>query len=232
VTARDLAAWAADAFASYDLATTHRIATEVTGAGPLPDYVSARVDPVSGVVVVPRPVGVVTAPRATGEVVRLALLTRNALLVTDAAAADRVRDLAALAEKAGAPAGVLQLADLTGSGPEPEAPEIVLVAAGLDLPGISFTGPGHAVRAARAALRETGSDRIRVHASDPGVALHIAAALPVARVAIGDGEMPPPSPDGMLTWVRVGLDRLPDDQPSASPGGPVPAYPRASNEAP
>ena len=37
MSARDLARWAAAAFASYDLATTHRIVAETLGPGPLPD---------------------------------------------------------------------------------------------------------------------------------------------------------------------------------------------------
>jgi hypothetical protein len=89
---------------------------------------------------------------------------------------------------------------------------------------------GQAVRAARALLREAGGDRIRVYSPDPGAALRVAAALPVARVAVGDGEIPPPAPDGLLTWVRIGTDWLPAEQPWAPPGAAVPAYPRAAND--
>jgi len=245
VTAGELAAWAADAFARYDLAATHRIVTAATGAGPLPDYVSARLDPATGTVALPRPAGVVLARGENlDEVIRLALLTRNALLA-DTPQADRVRRAAALAEEAGAPVGVLQpvdgpaAADVVIDVP-PTAPVIVIADAGAH---VATTGPdavvltvgdgyadlGQAVRAARALLRETGGDRLRVHSPDPAVPARIAAALPVTRVAVGDGEMPPPAPDGLLSWIRIGARVLPPPRPRAAPAA-VPPYPRASND--
>src|SRR4051794_38661068 len=138
VTALDLARWAADAYGQFDAAAVHRVVTAVTGPGRLPDYVSARVDPFTGTVALPRPVGVGLArvlPDAAGstapvdEAARRVLPTRNALLVEAvppaataadgdllvgawrAAVADRVAHLADLATAAGAPAGLLQLAD-------------------------------------------------------------------------------------------------------------------------
>ena len=269
MTARDLAGWAADAFAGYDLAATHRIVTATTGPGPLPDYVSARFDTFTGTVGLPRPVGVVLArvsPDALGgtapvdEVVRRVLLTRNALLVEavppgstpdDAwhtAVAGRVRHLAFLAESAGAPAGVLQMLDAPGPvdavlAPAADTPVVVIVDEGahvtVDEPGsvvvavgAGYTDLGHAVRAARGILRETGGDRVRVHSGDPGSPLRIAAGLPVTRVAVGDLEMPPSTPDGLLTWTRISVDRHTAGQPWVSPGAPVPPYPRASNDTP
>lgn len=230
MTARDLAAWAADAFAGYDVAATHRIVTAATGPGPLPDYVSARLDPVTGAVALPRPVGVVLARVSADtldEVVRRVLLTRNALLVEGADVAGRLPELAARAEAAGAPAGVLQMLD--GPGPVDfvldavaEAPVVVIVDGG-DL--------SHAIRVARGVLRETGGDRVRVHSADPGAALRVAAALPVTRVAVGDQEMPPAPPDGLVTWTRISGADI-DRQPWETPREPVPAYPYASNEAP
>jgi acyl-CoA reductase-like NAD-dependent aldehyde dehydrogenase len=231
VTARDLAAWAADAFAGYDVAATHRIVTAATGPGPRPDYVSARVDEFTGTVVLPRPVGVVLArvsAETLDEVVRRVLLTRNALLISSADdVTGRVAHMAARAGEAGAPAGLLQMLD--GPGPVDfvldavaEAPVVVIVDGG-DL--------AHAIRLARTVLRETGGDRVRVHSADPGAALRVAAALPVSRVAVGDQEMPPAPPDGLVTWTRIsaaGIDR----QPWETPRVPVPAYPYASNEAP
>jgi hypothetical protein len=245
VSARDLAGWAADAFAMYDLAATHRIVTAVTGPGPLPDYVSARIDTFTGLVGLPRPVGVVLArvsPGRLDEAVRLALLTRNALLVeTDSA--ERVRHLASLAEKAGAPAGVLQMLDGPAEAdavlePAADAPVVVIVDVGSRVTvaepgaiilavGAGYADLGHAVRAARGILRETGGDRIRVYSDDP---LCIAAALPAVRVAIGDRAMPPPSADGLIDWTRISLDGPVARQPWVSPGAPVPAYPHASNE--
>ena len=274
MTACDLARWAADAFAGYDLAGTHRIVAATTGPGPLPDYVSARVDTATGTVGLPRPVGVVlarVAPGAPGgaapvdEVVRRVLLTRNALLVeavpaapaTDGtdpagewrtAVAGRVRHLAFLAEDAGAPAGVLQMYD--GSGPVDlvlapaiDAPVVVIVDAGarvgVEEPGAvvltvgaGYTDLGHALRAARGILRESGGDRVRVHSDNPDGPLRVAAALPVTRVAVGDLDMPPSIPDHLVTWTRISGDRHTVRQPWVSPGGPVPAYPRASNESP
>jgi hypothetical protein len=97
---------------------------------------------------------------------------------------------------------------------------------------ITYADLRPALRAARAALRESGGGRIRVHSPDPGVPVRVAAALPVTRVAVGDGPMPPPAPDGLLTWTRIGTDRLPERAPWAAPGVPVPAYPHASNEVP
>jgi len=275
MTARELAAWAADAFAGYDVATTHRIVAAVTGPGPLPDYVSARVDTFTGTVALPRPVGVVLArvsPDARGstapvdEVVRRALLTRNALLVEAVppgstaadgelaaeawrtAVAGRVRQLASLAEGAGAPAGVLQLLDEPGPvdvvlAPVHDAPVVVIVDEGahatVEEPdavvlavGAGCADLGHAIRTARGILRETRGDRIRVHSPDPDVPLRVAAALPVTRVAVGDLAMPPSTPDGLLTWTRIGVDRLTARQPWVRAGTPVPAYPRASNESP
>jgi hypothetical protein len=245
MSARDLAGWAADAFATYDLATTHRIVTATTGPGPLPDYVSARVDPGAGTIGLPRPVGVILArvsPGRIDEVVRAALLTRNALLV-EAEDADRVRHLAARAEKAGAPAGVLQMLDGPAEvdavlEPVPDAPVVVIVDEGrrvtVDEPGAvvlavgaGYADLGHAIRAARGILRETGGDRIRVYSDDP---LRVAAALPVARVAVGDLEMPPPPADGLITWTRISVDGPVARQPWVTPGAPVPAYPRASNQ--
>jgi hypothetical protein len=44
--------------------------------------------------------------------------------------------------------------------------------------------------------------------------------------------MPPPATDGLVTWTRISIDRYAGQQPWVSPGAPVPAYPRASNEAP
>lgn len=265
MTARDLAGWAADAFAGYDLAATHRIVTAATGPGPLPDYVSARVDTFTGTVGLPRPVGVVLArvsPDTHGstapvdEVVRRVLLTRNALLVEAVPAADawqtsvadRVRHLASLAEAAGAPAGVLQMLDASGEvdavlDPVVDSPVVVIVDEGEDVTvnepdavviavGAGYADLGHAVRAARRILRETGGDRIRVHSGNPDGPLRVAAALPVTRVAVGDLEMPPPTPDGLVTWTRISVDRPLARQPWVSPGAPVPAYPRASNESP
>jgi hypothetical protein len=319
MTAMDLARWAADAFAGYDVAATHRIVTAATGPGPLPDHVSARVDAFTGTVGLPRPVGVVLArvsPDALGStapvdaVVRRVLLTRNALLVEavppgstaadgdldawHAAVAIRVRHLASLAEGAGAPAGVLQMLDEPGTvdlvlDPVAGAPVVVIVDEGAHatpaaepfrrsraLPLASAAEPfsrrralpraegpwergfspwergfggepdaivltvgaggctdlGHAVRTARGVLRETGGDRVRVYTGDPDVPLRIAAALPVTRVAVGDLEMPPPPPDGLLTWTRISVDRPAGRQPWVSPGAPVPVYPRASNESP
>lgn len=243
MSARDLAGWAADAFAGYDLAATHRIVTATTGPGPLPDYVSARVDAFTGTVGLPRPVGVVLArvgPDARGldEVVRRALLTRNALLVEapDAAVADRVRRLATLAEGAGAPAGVLQVLDGPAEvdavlDPVADAPEVVIAGEGghVTVDGVGYPGLEQAVRAVRAKLRETGGDRIRVRSGD---ALLIAAALPVARVAVGDLEMPPPPADGLVTWTRISAGLPEVRQPWVTPGAPVPAYPYASNESP
>jgi hypothetical protein len=262
VSARDLAGWAADAFAGYDLAATHRIVTAATGPGPLPDYVSARVDSFTGTVGLPRPVGVVLArvsPDALGsttpvdEAVRRVLLTRNALLVEavpaadawELAVADRVRHLAALAEAAGAPAGVLQMLDAPAEvdavlAPAADAPVVVIVDAGSQVTvvepgaivhavGAGYADLGHAIRAARGVLRETGGDRVRVYSEDP---LRIAAALQATRVAVGDLEMPPPAPDGLLTWTRIGVARPLARQPWVSPDAPVPAYPRASNESP
>jgi hypothetical protein len=260
VTARDLAGWAADAFAGYDLAATHRIVTAATGPGPLPDHVSARVDPVSRTVGLPRPVGVVLArvsPDADGgtasvdEVVRRVLLTRNALLVEavppepaawPAAVAARVRQLASLAEAAGAPAGVLQMLDAPGPvdlvlDPVTDAPLVVIVdddrkvtvaepGAVVLTVGAGYADLGHAIRAARGLLRQSGGDRVRVYCGDP---LRVAAALPVTRVATGDLEMPPPAPDGLVTWTRISVEDYAGRQPWAAPGEPVPAYPRASN---
>ncbi|GIF23060.1 hypothetical protein BJ973_000581 [Actinoplanes tereljensis] len=242
MSARDLAGWAADAFATYDLATTHRIVIAVTGPGPLPDYVSARVDPLTGTVGLPRPVGVVLAREPLDELVRLALLTRNALLV-ETGDPERVRHLAALAEKAGAPAGVVQLLDGPAEvdavlEPPADAPVVVIADHGSPVTvaepeavvlavGDGYADLGHAIRAARGILRETGGDRIRVYAGDP---LRIAAALPAVRVAVGDGEMPPPPADGLIVWTRIGLDGPVARQPWAAPGAPVPAYPRAANE--
>jgi hypothetical protein len=237
VTARGLAGWAADAFAGYDLAATHRIVTAATGPGPLPDYVSARVDPFTGLVGLPRPVGVVLArvsPATVDAVVRRVLLTRNALLVEGDGVADRVRGLADLAESAGAPAGVLQMLDGPAEvdvvlDPVPDAPVVVIVDEGsrVTVDGTEYTGIAHAIRVARSILRETGGNQLRIHSADP---LRIAAALPVARVAVGDHDMPPPAPDALLSWTRIGVDRPVERQPWVSPGAPVPAYPRASNE--
>jgi len=249
MTARDLAAWAADAFARYDLAATHRIVTAATGPGPLPDYVSARLDPATGTLVLPRPAGVVLARGGNGEtireVVRLALLTRNAVLA-ETPQADRVRAMAALAERAGAPAGVLQVLDVPGpvdavAEAAPAVPVVVIADRGAPVVaaepdavvlavGAGCTDLDHAVRAARALLRESGGDRIRVYSDDPAVPLRIAAALRVTRVAVGDGEMPPPSPDGLLTWVRIGTGRLAPAPPWPPAGATVPAYPRASHD--
>jgi hypothetical protein len=244
VTARDLAAWAADAFAGYDVAATHRIVTAVCGPGPLPDYVSARVDPVTGLVALPRPVGVVRAcgVRAGGlvAVVRQTLLTRNALIASgDISEMSGVGELARRAESAGAPSGVLQVADGDGRGdfvlePAADGPVVVIVdgEAGLIDPGATVIDAhgdlGRAVRAARAVLRETGGDRVRVHSADPGAVLRVAAALPVTRVAAGDEEMPPPPLDRLVTWTRISGAAL-TTQPWATPRGPVPAYPYASN---
>jgi hypothetical protein len=276
VSARDLARWAADAFAGYDLAATHRIVTAATGPGPLPDHVSARADPFTGLVGLPRPVGVVLARVSAGgdaavdEVVRRVLLTRNALLVevvpaevvpvevvpveaeagAGSAVAERVRHLASLAEAAGAPAGVLQVLDRqlldapaevdAVLAPVADAPVVVIVDEGeqitVDDPGAVVLAVGAgcadlgaAVRAARGILRETGGDRIRVYSADP---LRVAAALPVTRVAVGDLEMPPPPPGGLLTWTWIGTGRPIARQPWVAPRAPVPAYPHASNESP
>jgi hypothetical protein len=246
VSAYDLARWAAGAFAGYDLAATHRIVTAVTGPGPLPDWVSARADPYTGEVALPRPVGVVSArvtPESLGEVVRMVLLTRNALLVEGA----DVADLARRAEAAGAPAGVLQPADDAlpagvvldvPSG----APVVVIVDAGA-VPivvepgavvltvGAGYRDLAHALRAARSILRESGGDRVRLHSTDPDGPLRVAAALPVRRVAAGDGEMPPPAPDGLITWTRISGGVPLARQPWTAPATAVPAYPYASNEA-
>ncbi len=246
MSAYDLARWAADAFAGYDLAATHRIVTAATGPGPLPDYVSARADPYTGGVALPRPVGVVSArvtPDRLDEVVRRVLLTRNALLVDGADVAPQARR----AEAAGAPAGVLQ----TVGGPAPGAfpldppdgsPVVVIVdagaVAGLIDPGAvvltvgaGYRDLGHALRAARGVLRETGGDRVRIHSADPDGPLRVAAALPVSRVAAGDGDMPPAAPDGLITWTRIGGGVPLARQPWVAPATPVPAYPYASNEA-
>jgi hypothetical protein len=247
MSAYDLARWAADAFARYDVAATHRIVTAATGPGPLPDWVSARTDPATGDVLLPRPVGVVVAAGdGLDEVVRRVLLTRNALLV-DIADGDRVRLLGKRAEAAGAPAGVVQVLDgpapaATVLSPPPAGPVVVIVdgaePAGVTDPdavvltvGAGYRDLGQAVRAARGILRETGGDRVRVYAADPGAALRVAAALPVSRVASGDAELPPPGPDGLVTWTRIRGGAV-GDQPWAAPAGPVPPYPRASNERP
>ena len=269
MTARDLAGWAADAFAGYDLAATRRIVTAATGSGPLPDYVSARVDTFTGTLGLPRPVGVVLArvsPDALGgtapvdEVVRRALLTRNALLVEavapesaagdawQAAVSGRVQRLASLAEDAGAPAGVLQMLDEPGPvdavlDPAADAPVVVIVDEGaqvaVDEPGAvviavgaGYADLGHALRAARGILRETGGDRVRIHSSDPDSPLRVAAALPATRVAVGDQPMPPSAPDALLTWTRISAGSHAGGQPWATPGASVPPYPRASNETP
>ena len=246
MTARDLAAWAADAFARYDLAATHRIVTAATGPGPLPDYVSARPDPATGTVALPRPAGVVLARGDDLDAaIRLGLLTRNALLV-DTADDARVREAATRAEKAGAPAGVLQLLDEPGPvdavlDAPPDAPVVVIADEGAPVTtaepgavvlavGAGYRDLAHAVRAARAVLRESGGDRVRVHSADPAVPARVAAALPVTRVAVGDGEMPPPSPGSLLTWVRIGALALPEAQPWTAPGAAVPPYPRAAND--
>src|SRR6185369_16917621 len=90
VTALDLARWAADAYGQFDTAAVRRVVAAATGPGRLPDYVSARVDPFTGAVALPRPVGVVLArvlPDAAGSIApvddaaRRVLSTRNALLV-------------------------------------------------------------------------------------------------------------------------------------------------------
>jgi hypothetical protein len=243
VTARDLAAWAADAFARYDLATTHRIVTAVTGPGPLPDYVSARLDPATGTVALPRPAGVVLARGDDLDaVIRLGLLTRNALLV-DTPDDARVHDAAARAEKAGAPAGVLQLLDEREAVADavldlpPAAPVVVIADEGVpitraepDAVVLAHADLERSVRAARSLLRESGGDRIRLYLADPGDALRVAAALPVTRVAISDGEMPPPPPGDLLMWVRIGASALPEEQPWTAPGIAVPPYPRATHD--
>jgi hypothetical protein len=246
VSAYDLARWAADAFAGYDLAATHRIVTAATGPGPLPHWVSARADPYTGQVALPRPVGVVSArvtPESVHEVVRRVLLTRNALLVEGA----DVAPLAQRAEAAGAPAGVLQTAGVPGPadavlGPPADAPVVVIVdagaVAGVIDPGavVLAVGDGyrdlaHVLRAARGVLRETGGDRVRIHSADPDGPLRVAAALPVSRLAAGDGDMPPAAPDGLVTWTRIGGGVPLARQPWVAPAGPVPVYPYASNEA-
>jgi hypothetical protein len=185
----------------------------------------------------PRPVGVVLArlsPATVDEAVRRVLLTRNALLAEGDGVSDRVRELAALAEAAGAPAGVLQVLDVPSEvdavlAPAVDAPVVVIVDEGarVTVDGTGYHDVGQAIRAARGILRESGGDRIRVYSPDP---LRIAAALPATRVAVGDQDMPPPGPDFLLTWTRIGVDQPIERQPWVSPGAPVPAYPRASNE--
>jgi hypothetical protein len=233
VTARDLAGWAADAFAGYDLAATHRIVTAATGPGPLPDYVSARVDTFTGTLGLPRPVGVVLArvsPDALGgtarvdEAARRALLTRNALLVEAvppgpatgdawrAAVSDRVRHLAYLAEAAGAPAGVLQMLDEPGPvdavlDPVADAPVVVIVDEG-----------------AQVTVDEPGAVVIAVGAGFADLAHAVRAARGVLRETGGDrvrvhsGDSDGPlRVAAALPATRVAVGAV--DMPPAAPDG-------------
>jgi len=96
------------------------------------------------------------------------------------------------------------------------------------------------IRAARAVVRIGGPAHAAVvHSENPGVVADFAAHLPVRQVAVNaggnslDAEL---SPHQLLTWTRIAyaadapMPSFADVSPWRSPTGPVPAYPRASND--
>jgi acyl-CoA reductase-like NAD-dependent aldehyde dehydrogenase len=118
------------------------------------DYVTPRIDPAAKIVEIPRPAGVVLAltpstnPVATVFVkTLLALMTRSAVVISPhplarECSADAARTLAAAAEAAGAPDGVIQVVD------EPSVPLINALMADERTNVIVATGGTAVVRAA------------------------------------------------------------------------------------
>jgi len=118
------------------------------------DYVTPRIDPAAKIVEIPRPAGVVLAltpstnPVATVFVkALLALMTRSAVVISPhplarECSADAARTLAAAAEAAGAPDGVIQVVD------EPSVPLINALMADERTSVIVATGGTAVVRAA------------------------------------------------------------------------------------
>jgi acyl-CoA reductase-like NAD-dependent aldehyde dehydrogenase len=118
------------------------------------DYVTPRIDPAAKIVEIPRPAGVVLAltpstnPVATVFVkALLALMTRSAVVISPhplarECSADAARTLAAAAEAAGAPDGVIQVVD------EPSVPLINALMADERTNVIVATGGTAVVRAA------------------------------------------------------------------------------------
>ena len=118
------------------------------------DYVTPRIDPAAKIVEIPRPAGVVLAltpstnPVATVFVkALLALMTRSAVVISPhplarECSADAARTLAAAAEAAGAPDGVIQVVD------QPSVPLINALMADERTSVIVATGGTAVVRAA------------------------------------------------------------------------------------
>lgn len=104
------------------------------------------------------------------------------------------------------------------------------------------------IRAAQAVVRIGAAGRCAaVHSQNPSVVLDFAARVPVSHVSVNTGSNPGTghrplgadlAPEHLITWVRIGSAGgavLPTGDftsvtPWAAPAGPVPEYPRASND--
>jgi acetaldehyde dehydrogenase / alcohol dehydrogenase len=154
------------------------------------DYVTPRIDPAAKIVEIPRPAGVVLAltpstnPVATVFVkALLALMTRSAVVISPhplarECSADAARTLAAAAEAAGAPAGVIQVVD------EPSVPLINALMADERTSVIVATGGTAVVRAAYS----SGNPAIGVGPGNVPVLVDATADLARAAKRIADSK--------------------------------------------
>ena len=154
------------------------------------DFVSPRVDEAAKILSLPRPAGVVLAlAPSTNPIssvyfkVLLALLTRNAVVVSPhpmakECCADATRLLAATAEKAGAPAGAIQVVD------EPTVPLIEALMSDAATDVIVATGGTAVVRAAH----RSGNPALGVGPGNVPALVDATADLAAAARMIADSK--------------------------------------------